>query len=108
MRKWNATRMSGTSESLEPPGAMMPQVAAIRGRARITLQRRGRTMAMLRWRDAVSQQLCNRAGVGLENGQGQNRTADTRIFSPLLYQLSYLAHSLHEPVHAGTGPSLES
>ena len=27
------------------------------------------------------------------NGQGQNRTADTRIFSPLLYQLSYLALS---------------
>ena len=27
----------------------------------------------------------------LNNGQGQNRTADTRIFSPLLYQLSYLA-----------------
>ncbi len=25
------------------------------------------------------------------DGQGQNRTADTRIFSPLLYQLSYLA-----------------
>jgi hypothetical protein len=27
----------------------------------------------------------------LTGGQGQNRTADTRIFSPLLYQLSYLA-----------------
>ena len=28
----------------------------------------------------------------LRNGaQGRNRTADTRIFSPLLYQLSYLA-----------------
>ncbi len=27
----------------------------------------------------------------LVGGQGQNRTADTRIFSPLLYQLSYLA-----------------
>jgi hypothetical protein len=26
-----------------------------------------------------------------ESGQGRNRTADTRIFSPLLYQLSYLA-----------------
>jgi hypothetical protein len=26
-------------------------------------------------------------------GQGQGRTADTRIFSPLLYQLSYLAVS---------------
>ena len=31
------------------------------------------------------------ARVLLPNGQGQNRTADTRIFSPLLYQLSYLA-----------------
>jgi hypothetical protein len=32
---------------------------------------------------------------GLENfgGQGRNRTTDTRIFSPLLYQLSYLAVS---------------
>ncbi len=26
-------------------------------------------------------------------GQGQNRTADTGIFSPLLYRLSYLAKS---------------
>ena len=26
-------------------------------------------------------------------GQGRNRTTDTRIFSPLLYQLSYLAFS---------------
>ena len=27
-------------------------------------------------------------------GQGRNRTTDTRIFSPLLYQLSYLAKNL--------------
>ena len=27
-------------------------------------------------------------------GQGRNRTADTRIFSPLLYRLSYLARAL--------------
>ena len=27
----------------------------------------------------------------LQHGQGGNRTPDTRIFSPLLYQLSYLA-----------------
>lgn len=26
-------------------------------------------------------------------GQGRNRTADTGIFSPLLYRLSYLAES---------------
>ena len=30
-------------------------------------------------------------GTGLDGGQGQNRTADTGIFSPLLYRLSYLA-----------------
>ena len=30
----------------------------------------------------------NRVGDG---GQGRNRTTDTRIFNPLLYQLSYLA-----------------
>jgi hypothetical protein len=29
--------------------------------------------------------------VGMNGGQGRNRTTDTRIFSPLLYQLSYLA-----------------
>src|SRR5207248_474340 len=28
---------------------------------------------------------------GKSHGQGRDRTADTRIFSPLLYQLSYLA-----------------
>jgi hypothetical protein len=27
----------------------------------------------------------------IDGGQGRNRTTDTRIFSPLLYQLSYLA-----------------
>ena len=31
---------------------------------------------------------------GSHGGQGQNRTADTRIFSPLLYRLSYLAKRL--------------
>jgi hypothetical protein len=29
--------------------------------------------------------------VGKSGGQGRNRTTDTGIFSPLLYQLSYLA-----------------
>lgn len=29
-------------------------------------------------------------------GQGRDRTGDTRIFSPLLYQLSYLATALGE------------
>ena len=30
-------------------------------------------------------------GGRVNGGQGRNRTNDTRIFSPLLYQLSYLA-----------------
>ena len=29
----------------------------------------------------------------MDGGLGQNRTADTRIFNPLLYQLSYRAKS---------------
>ena len=28
--------------------------------------------------------------VGIAGAQGRNRTTDTRIFSPLLYRLSYL------------------
>ena len=31
------------------------------------------------------------------SGQGRNRTGDTRIFSPLLYQLSYLSRGGHRP-----------
>ena len=30
---------------------------------------------------------------GLGGGETRNRTGDTRIFSPLLYQLSYLAET---------------
>ena len=33
---------------------------------------------------------CKLLKVLMGGAQGQNRTADTRIFSPLLYQLSYL------------------
>ena len=41
----------------------------------------------------------DRSGPGTESipinsGQGQNRTADTWIFSPLLYQLSYLTRQV--------------
>ena len=32
---------------------------------------------------------------GNENGRGRDRTGDTRIFSPLLYQLSYLASAIN-------------
>ena len=33
----------------------------------------------------------------MKYGQGQNRTADTGIFSPLLYLLSYLAREMETP-----------
>ena len=35
-----------------------------------------------------------KSGEGAGGGQGRNRTADTGIFSPLLYRLSYLALNL--------------
>jgi hypothetical protein len=40
-------------------------------------------------------------------GQGRNRTTDTRIFSPLLYQLSYLAIVLGRTDRAG-GASIKA
>ena len=36
---------------------------------------------------------------------GRNRTSDTRIFSPLLYQLSYLGKSFSAPERRGRGIS---
>jgi hypothetical protein len=41
-------------------------------------------------------------GAGLHGGQGGNRTPDTGIFNPLLYQLSYLAEMMK--VALGAGP----
>ena len=54
---------------------LLPQVRAHAGRTRKTPQ----PLAKLR---------------GVSGGLGQNRTADTRIFNPLLYQLSYRAASV--------------
>ena len=46
-------------------------------------------------------QLSYRALMLSDGGSGRNRTADTRIFSPLLYRLSYRALMLS--VVAGDG-----
>ena len=43
----------------------------------------------------------------LDGGQGRSRTTDTRIFSPLLYQLSYLA-ALWEPGANPEGARIKS
>ena len=40
----------------------------------------------------ATQSGCGARDIG---AQGQNRTADTRIFSPLLYRLSYLGLGVH-------------
>ena len=40
-------------------------------------------------------------------GQGRNRTTDTRIFSPLLYQLSYLATAQGLETAAEKAPAAE-
>ena len=48
-----------------------------------------------RQKPTTTRQLCNTTppkGHGGSGGQERDRTADTRIFSPLLYQLSYLAN----------------
>ena len=38
----------------------------------------------------------NQGAFLIHGGQGRNRTVDTRIFNPLLYQLSYLATSFSQ------------
>ena len=40
-----------------------------------------------------------------KNGSGRDRTADTRIFNPLLYQLSYRA-TYCRPLFTGCGQSI--
>ena len=37
-------------------------------------------------------------GITIFGGLARNRTTDTRIFNPLLYQLSYRAHELNYSV----------
>jgi hypothetical protein len=42
-------------------------------------------------------------GPGICGAQGRNRTTDTRIFSPLLYQLSYLGPHRHSVIDRPIG-----
>ena len=43
------------------------------------------------WKLRVAREQPDNRKENNDGGQGQNRTVDTRIFSPLLYRLSYLA-----------------
>ena len=57
---------------------------------------RGTVRGCFRFQKQPGERLTCALAVGCSSGQGQNRTADTRIFSPLLYQLSYLAVGVYE------------
>ncbi len=50
----------------------------------------GLTTGTSRFTDKSVKELIYRDYLGKNGAQGRNRTTDTRIFSPLLYQLSYL------------------
>ena len=48
-------------------------------------------------KEDATKKAVNPAGfTAYQGGQGRGRTADTRIFSPMLYQLSYLTNSLFQ------------
>ena len=49
-----------------------------------------------------------RSTAPLIGGLGRNRTADTRIFSPLLYQLSYQAEAGERPFNHGLDPRVNA
>ena len=42
---------------------------------------------------------CSTIEPRLRSAQNRNRTSDTRIFSPLLYQLSYLGERQQKPLY---------
>ena len=96
IRAWNGTRFRGRPgpRPSAPPGSQLASFPARRRPLRGPIDpvsdsprvrhRRARMVRGLRPEPDANQKL--RGG-----GQGRNRTIDTRIFSPLLYQLSYLA-----------------
>jgi hypothetical protein len=43
------------------------------------------------WARRETRKPADKAGFSMHGGRGRNRTADTGIFNPLLYQLSYPA-----------------
>ena len=49
------------------------------------------------WCSTIELHPHKRYEIGKSNAQNRNRTSDTRIFSPLLYQLSYLGSFRREP-----------
>ena len=82
----------------------LPSAPASGGSPEVALRRRGSAKRYGQFRitfsDATTQELHkakrlavrrHMQAVDFLGGQGRNRTTDTRIFSPLLYQLSYLA-----------------
>ena len=72
------------------------------------------TISLFKWRPVDSNHRTQRerfyrpprlaTSLGLQNGARRNRTADTRSFNPLLYQLSYRAIT----VPTGFGPVISS
>lgn len=70
----------------ETPGWLLRIVSADCAAQQASPSRRGHPRRRARKRRNPA-----RGGVSESGGQGRNRTADTGIFNPLLYQLSYLA-----------------
>jgi hypothetical protein len=72
-----------------PPVILVPLPVAMAEGASERL-REAHPMAAIPPRTGASEWERRKAAARKDGAQGQNRTADTRIFSPLLYQLSYL------------------
>jgi hypothetical protein len=55
------------------------------------------------WINAASQQFCGQIWDKRSGAWGRIRTTDTRIFNPLLYQLSYPGQAAKAAAVAGAG-----
>ena len=93
-----------------PPAPSKLPSTAIRGRPRAFISKFGCTLAAQSrnrpFRRAQENPASPKDGRGWGSGQGRDRTGDTRIFSPVLYQLSYLTSvesSTREPCYEAAG-----
>ena len=72
------------------------------------IEKRRRNLPSLSGMEQTTVPESGREGKRRESGETQNRTVDTGIFSPLLYQLSYLASTSPKKGILGETPVLSS
>ena len=94
---WRADQLPPPRNILAVRTGLEPVISAVTGRRPLQLDWQTKctpwgTRTLTRRLDPKSSASTTFANGGCLRGNGRNRTADTRIFSPLLYRLSYITN----------------